>query len=975
MNKTSKNILILILIIIFSVSIFELPTSNQKDSKKSFDDNLLDEEEKTFIDEPSNPESPLTASPIELEQEYDFSFNTTIDETFNMSWSYENYQNHTWMLQPELKGYDVTFQLNITNLRNSTNDLVDPDFFLGIGLLFYNFSQLGDWKGVYYTVSDAPGIGNCTSNGKVYINETMGGYFRIDTAPYQNCTFDAVLYFNLSRSRMVETEFIPTIENTEADLITWELNFFGFPVGGNYRAIIKPENFTDFTLKNVLGKDLSYWRPINYTKIGNEITVNESYLEYLIELQTPNYLSIVYNDNLTLPDNNELRLYISCNMGGNLTIYFRNSTGDLTRISQLVNKDDNVEFNYIMYNDTEGGIGSLEISLINESSKINFGIKTAEITFYKHTMIIGFTQNTTAFTDFYVLSAYFDTDKLYWLYYQNSTGKFGPEGRDNDWIMNQSLIHNATVTYAFESLYGELDFGSVPGIDILLYNKIVDLNAFQVIPGDYNITFLGTRQGHQSLEFFTPFTIFKKDVKVILDISPLDRILVIEETFAISISFEINYPYETFLRTPINISFEVLKDGEINDYFIFPNVVESRIITGPMENDSIPGDFILNISIISEYYNGSASINVSVVKKELDLAIDYDTIITANRDANFSWSLEDNNFIGNRENMSLQIFKDGQLYNEFNLTSNSTGYALFQLEVGSHNITYRIVSPFYSAVETIIIEVPAPPIASDDDDDDDKTEDNLLLIIVISLILIAVSALAIFMMISRSKVKAQRELESELIALKTKLLATENSVSHFETQMSQIAGIYWILIIHSEQGTAMVEITEFKFKEVLGESFEELIDKGIIRDSALIGGFLTAIRNFSRETSGTSHEYQPVFNSETDYSTIVDDKEVHRRILEGTDYFMAFISSSGTMEISEILSSVNSKFRDGYGEEAKAFLGRISVFNPYKEEVVSYLHDEIRDLQKKLMDERLLSEQYKGHLRQVQEKIGIKKFK
>ena len=986
MNSKNKKIIIFILIIVFTISIFEIPlinqvihTSNQKASKKSYDE-TPPKEEKTFKEEPVEEKSPVTASHSELEQNYTFSFDTSVSESWNQTWTYSGLTNNTLIIQNVFGGFNVSFQFNISNLRNATGDLINPSDLGSFGMVQYNGTDI-----VYppsFDITDAPGLGNGTTSGKVYIPENVDGMFYLfasnKTFNQTSVSFDAIMHFNATRNRNITTEFLPSIENTKSDLITWDLNYYhGFSGEGQYSAILKPENFSDFTLKKVLGKEGSYWKTVNYIKTSTSIIINESYLEYIIELQTPNYLSIVYNDNLTLPDNNELRLFITCNMGGNLTIYFRNSTGDLTRVSQLVNEEDSVEFNYVMYNDTLGGIGSLEISLINGSSKINFGIKTAEITFYKHTSIIGFSQNTTAFTDFYIVVGYFDTDKINWLYFQNYTGKIS---LSSDQIHNQSLIRNATVTYAFESLFGELDFGTVPGIDIDLYNEIVDLKEFQVIPGDYNLTFLADRQGYQSLEFVTLFNISKKEVYVNLQISPLDRILVIEETFAITIRFNtyVSYPpyQETFLRTPVNISFQVIIDGKIDEEFLIPNVVESYTLSGPMGNDSIPGDYILNISIISEYYNGSASVNASVVKKELELAIDYATTITVNMNANFTWSLEDNNFIGNRENMSLQIIKDGQLYDEFNLTSNSTGFALFQFDVGQHNITYRLFSPFYSAEETIIIEVLGLPLRSGGDgDDDDKVEDNLLLIIVISLILIAVSALAIFMMISKGKVKAQRELESELIALKTKLFATENNVSHFETQMSQIAGIYWILIIHSEQGTAMVEITEFKFKEVLGESFEELIDKGIVRDSALIGGFLTAIRNFSRETSGTSHEYQPIFNSETDYSTIVDDKEVHRRILEGTEYFMAFISSSGTMEISEILSSVNSKFRDGYGEEAKAFLGRISVFKPYKEEVVSYLHDEIRDLQKKLTDERLLLNQYQGHLRQVQEKIGIKKIK
>jgi hypothetical protein len=231
------------------------------------------------------------------------------------------------------------------------------------------------------------------------------------------------------------------------------------------------------------------------------------------------------------------------------------------------------------------------------------------------------------------------------------------------------------------------------------------------------------------------------------------------------------------------------------------------------------------------------------------------------------------------------------------------------------------------------------------------------------------------MTMSRRRVRAQRALDSELIALKTRLAATEDNITLIQNQISQIAGIYWILVIHSEQGTTMVEITEFRFNEVLGEEFKVFVEEGMIRDSALIGGFLTAIRNFSRETSGESHEYQPIFNSQTDYSTIVNDKEVHRRILEGTSYFMAFISARGTMEISEVLSTVNSKFHEGYEEAAKEFLGKVTVFDPFKEEVVTYLHNEIRDLQKQLEEQILLRQHYEKHLKQVSDKIGIKKNK
>ena len=237
------------------------------------------------------------------------------------------------------------------------------------------------------------------------------------------------------------------------------------------------------------------------------------------------------------------------------------------------------------------------------------------------------------------------------------------------------------------------------------------------------------------------------------------------------------------------------------------------------------------------------------------------------------------------------------------------------------------------------------------------------------------SIFGVYMTISRRKVKAKRELESELIALKTKYAATEKNVSLIEAQISQIAGIYWILIIHSEQGVTMVEITDFMFDKVLSQEYQQLAEEGVIRDSALIGGFLTAIRNFSRETSDVESEHQAVFNSQTDYSTVVNDKEVHRRILEGSNYFMAFISARGTTEISDVLGAINSIFNDDYGEAVKSFLGRISVFDPFKVESVAYLHNMIMEMQKKLEDEKLMLEHYQRHLKQVQDKIGIKKNK
>ncbi|GAG90725.1 unnamed protein product, partial [marine sediment metagenome] len=252
-------------------------------------------------------------------------------------------------------------------------------------------------------------------------------------------------------------------------------------------------------------------------------------------------------------------------------------------------------------------------------------------------------------------------------------------------------------------------------------------------------------------------------------------------------------------------------------------VIQSITIQDTMNNETPPGTYNLTITIDSEYYQGKSSKFLYIAKKELDISVDHDTIIRAGVNTNFTWSLEDNNFKGNRANMSLQIIVDGELFSHFNLTSNSTGWAIFNFGAGEHNITYRIISMFYEAEETVIINAFSTsllPGDDDDDDDDDDKEENLLLLIIGTLILIGVSVFAIFMLISRHKVKAQRELDSELVALKTKTTATEQRISLIEAQISQIASIYWILVIHSEQGVTMIEIVDFKFEDVIGEKGE-----------------------------------------------------------------------------------------------------------------------------------------------------------
>jgi hypothetical protein len=975
----------IVLILLFALNIFSvivynsgIPANNHKKSGKIPEmDELIDKDDDTIDENPIMEDAPKTSSAIELEQDYDFSFNTTIDETFNNTWSYTNLQNNTFFNQ-DVKGLDVTFQLNITNLRNSTNDLVDPSFFNALVLTFWNFSIPGQNKAEYFPISDAPGTGNCTSSGEVYINETYGGYFKVDTLN-KNCTFDALMYFNGTKTRNITTEFIPDTENTDTDLITWDLNYQPAVTNvDNYNAILNIENYSDFTINSVAGKEAGYWKPINYTETATGFKFNETFEEISIELTTPNYISIVYNDNLTFldpftgkgePDDYELRLYVTCKAAGNLTIYFRNSTGDVNRTSQMVVKDDIVFFNYIMNQTTPGGLGSLEISLTNKTDKINFGMKFAEITFHKNALIFGHTDNTSAFTDFFILGAYIDLDKLMMLMVLNSTGQITIT---EDEMFNQSSIVNATVTYNLEGLAGELDYGFIsPEIGFDLYYLVVDLKEFQIAPGEYNLTFNANKIGYANVEFVDNIVISKKNVTLQIDFTPSDKIIEVEENFAISVSFiiQVSYPpyYESFLRLPVKLSWEITRDGELDNKFVIPEVIQAYTSQGQMENDSLPGNYLLNFTIISDYYQGNITINATVVKKPLTVSLIYDEDdFEEDEEFDIQWQLVDGDS-KNRENMSIEFYIDGIFKASYDLESGYAGITRLELEDGDFTLTYRLTSPFYTSEKILEIDV-----EKEEGKEPTWLEENWIWLLIGTLTLIGTAVFATSMLISRHKIKAQRALDSELIALKTKATAIEQRISLINTQISEIASIYWIIIVHSEQGTTIIEINDFRFEEVLGEEHKHLIGKGTLRDSALIGGFLTAIRNFAKETSGTSLENQPVFNSQTDYSTIVDNEEIHRRILEGSSYFMAFVSSRGTMEISDTVTSFNSNFEEKYGEEVKRFVGAISPFKRFIEEGVAYLHYEIRKLQEKQIEEELLLNNYNKHLRSVQDQIGIK---
>ncbi|TFG25176.1 MAG: hypothetical protein EU529_01965 [Promethearchaeota archaeon] len=986
MKRNNRKLIIFLIIFIFVVSAFNI-NSFYKNNSSSNKINIEKSQEIEIINKNITDLEHLKSAGGGSEQLHNFSFTARIQETWQEGiWFVNNTstkpnENTDWMILPNTKNSTIlAFACYISQLLNSsTYEDLEPSDLTTMKLSFMNESmeRVNLSEFVIHTPPEDWRKFN-SSGGSIKINESNDAEFVIwnDWEENTNINYTAYMSIYASRIHYVETRFIPTIENTQSDIITWELLYDGHSQG-YYDGSIRIEDLEKFTIGKVLGFNGSYWKPLDYTKDNTHIFLSEGCRKYKIELQTPNYLSIVYNDNLTYATNsNRLQLYATAKMDGNMTIRFINSNGTLVYENTTeVIKDKTLFYDYKMNLNESGGIGYLNITLIN-GSKIEFGVKICEILFHKQCIFEGMTSNTTAFSQFFVAMLYIDFNLLIHYLILNSTGEMPL----NMWeAFSLSIIPNATITYELGDFQGELTYQYLGGFygapNITLYWDNLDLSEYQIVPGEYNLTYKASKPGYQPLEYITPFIIEPKAVNI--TVVTIDDTVAIEEEFLIVLEFSENDTRQPYLWTPVtlNLTFTYIKTGEIDVQVQWPDAaIQAITIQDVIGNDTLPGDYNLTITIDSDYYYGETSWIMHITKKVLDLSVDYDADIRAGEDTNFSWSLENNNFQGNRVNMSLQIILDNQLYREYNLTSNSTGWKIMNFASGTHNITYRIVSPFYEAETTVIIKTvkSSLPIADDDDDDDKDKEENLLLWLIIIGILIAVSILAVFLLISRHKVKAQRELDSELVALKTKTTASEQKISLIEAQISQIASIYWIIIVHSEQGTTMVEISDFRFGEVLDEKYKHFIGKGMMRDSALIGGFLTAIRNFSRETSGTSLEYQPVFNSQTDYSTVVDDNEIHRRILEGTDYFMAFVSSRGTIEISDVLSSVNSIFQEEYGEMVEKFDGAISPFRPFEEMVVDFLHNEIRELQKKLKEEELILGQFEGHLKEVQEKIGFK---
>ncbi|MFX0139261.1 MAG: hypothetical protein ACFFDN_36810, partial [Candidatus Hodarchaeota archaeon] len=734
MNKKKKTLLAFLLIVLFTCNTFGLILNNyqipntthrnskQPSNKEAFDEDLINEE-------PIEIETPKTADFLEDQQNLDFSFNTTIEETWLQGYYFSNYNSTEgndspdWMNLTDIIGTTFSFILYLVNIKNSSDgqllnasNLHDMYFsYINQSLVRENISKIFDHP--YHLI-------NGTCLGTVTINEAFGAKFVIwnDWVENTNISYDAWMSIQLNKSSNVETHFIPTPENTQSDTITWELQYSGAHSSGDYDASLKVEELENFTIKRALGYNGQYWTPISYTNNETHIFIDEYFEEFKIELETPNYVSIIYNDNLTYKNNkNQLQPYVTCGMAGNLTIQLRVPNGTIINYTKIVNKGDLIgpdDFNYNLALNGTGGTGYLNVILSN-STLTNFGVKVCDISYTKQCVFGGMTSNTTAFSQFFVIMAYYDADYGNFLQALNQTDELNITAWE---FFNMTMVRNATVTYELGELQGELEYqffgGFTDAPNITVYWTVIDLSSYQIEPGEYNITYKASAPGYESLEITNVIVISKKEAFV--QVISAEDVVSIEDDFLIALN--VYEPGLNYLRTPVylNLTFSYNDTGEVAvDVRYHEPAIQSIILNVTIENHTLPGVYNLTVCIDSEYYYGNTTYFLTIEKKKLEISVDHDATIRAGASTNFTWSLEDNNFQGNRANMSLQIIVDGELISHFNLTSNSTGSTIFNFEAGVHNITYRIVSPFYDAETTVIINAVSSSILPDDDDDDD----------------------------------------------------------------------------------------------------------------------------------------------------------------------------------------------------------------------------------------------------------------
>ena len=463
------------------------------------DDNQLDID--LPKEEPIDMEDLKTADISEDQQNHNFSLDVFVDENWveyfvfpGLNSTKLNEIETNWIEIPRTNGSRVIFTYFMTKLVNSSDGLpVMPSNFTTMKLSYENQSLEREDIGEINDIQPQPnkdGL-NATISGMVDINKTKNARFVVwnDWDENTNISYNAIMLINRKNQYNLTSKFIPTKENTQSDAITWEINIEGHQNCLSYDGYVKIEELDNFTVENVLGYDGNYWTPLNYLRNETCVFINETFSEYKIELQAPNYLSLVFNNNLT-SEAPELNLYAKCKIAGNLSIRFQLTNGTILNASWLVQENETVYYNYVMPLNSTGGAGSLNVTLTN-NSKSNFGIKIREVTFHKHTEWWVSTSNSTgAFSQFFIAGAYIDWDNYWYYIILNATSpsfNITPEQ-----LHELILIRHAEVTYELEDLKGELNatllgpwFGAP---NITVYWKVVDLSEYQIPPGSYNIT-------------------------------------------------------------------------------------------------------------------------------------------------------------------------------------------------------------------------------------------------------------------------------------------------------------------------------------------------------------------------------------------------------------------------------------------------------------------------------------------------------
>ena len=323
MIRKNTSILAIILLAIFITSLIHIPTFNTNDNSPS---DQISNKDKLDRDIPK--EDPLEIEDLKISdisdelQNHNFSLDLFIDEDWLEVFFFQglnstklNEIETDWIEIPRTNGSRVSFAYYLINLVNlSDGQSVMPSNFTTMKLSYSNQSLQRDEIG---EINDLPqpnpnGL-NGTISGIVDINETENARFVIwnDWDEDTNISYDAIMLINRKTQYSLESKFIPNKQNTQSDLIIWEINYEGHQNCLSYAGYVGIEDLENFTVGNVLGYDGKYWTPLNYSRNETGIFVNDPFLEYKIELQTPNYLTVVFNDNLT-SSAPELRLYSTC---------------------------------------------------------------------------------------------------------------------------------------------------------------------------------------------------------------------------------------------------------------------------------------------------------------------------------------------------------------------------------------------------------------------------------------------------------------------------------------------------------------------------------------------------------------------------------------------------------------------------------------------------------------------------------------